>query len=185
MSRRSDWHGRSNGARRSKPDSSSWPNPCEPGRAGRICGSGRWHFGARTMLVQAKVLAALVASPKLKRNGFPRPSTSPRRKSSGKQQRDADCIPLRIADLDDQQREDATCCEMKALGIEPRTYGLKVPLQDSASPLCNETCGTSPNRGDSTGDNAPELAAISRSWPTLPAHIKAAVMALIQTGLQA
>jgi integrase len=48
------------------------------------------------------------------------------RDAEEERERDASCIPLRIADLDDQQQEDATCCEMKALGIEPRTYGLKV-----------------------------------------------------------
>ena len=78
---------------------------------------------------------------------------------------------------------------LSALGLEPRTYGLKVRCRDDANDnpghelQPSEIPGCTPGCTSQT-ETAPidsDLAKVIGAWPTLPEHLKAAVMALVAT----
>ena len=73
---------------------------------------------------------------------------------------------------------------MKALGLEPRTYGLKV-LRTPAESLGKSGVFTAVMPPMMPSNSKPgvdaELARVIATWPKLPRHLRAAVLALIQT----
>ncbi|MCE9545754.1 MAG: hypothetical protein K8T25_09590 [Planctomycetia bacterium] len=70
------------------------------------------------------------------------------------------------------------------MGLEPKTYGLKVRNSESAttdaamtsddSKICLASCLAFLDR------ESPELAAVARAWDTLPEPIRAGVLAMIR-----
>ncbi len=70
---------------------------------------------------------------------------------------------------------------MKALGLEPRTYGLKDCPSTDATP-CGEGCSEEERVALVRRlSSDPGLARLVTAWPHLPEHIKAAVLALVET----
>jgi len=77
-----------------------------------------------------------------------------------------------------------TVITMRVLGLEPKTYGLKVSKLENLTAL--ESTGYNPPENHLTAnltENATtiqqDLAKIINRWPSLPPNIKAAIMVLI------
>ena len=79
---------------------------------------------------------------------------------------------------------------LSALGLEPRTYGLKVRGPVDVTNLRHNDLGNAAATVDTEWDTAkpettvladPELAQIVASWPTLPDPIRRAIVAMVAT----
>ena len=75
--------------------------------------------------------------------------------------------------------------QVRLLGLEPRTYGLKVRRGRDASA---EREGVYGDRRNNSADclallrqENPELAAVVEAWEALPAAIQAAIVAMVET----
>jgi hypothetical protein len=82
----------------------------------------------------------------------------------------------RVSDLD------ATLCErmrMSALGVEPRTYGLKVGTHSRKSPGKSRDLQSGSAKSSALATD-PELALLAEAWPRLPEAVQAAILHLAQ-----
>jgi len=75
--------------------------------------------------------------------------------------------------------------QVRLLGLEPRTYGLKVRSGRGASADTQGSCGdAAKNVADCVAllrQEKPELAAVVEAWEALPAAIQAAIVAMVET----
>jgi hypothetical protein len=71
---------------------------------------------------------------------------------------------------------------VKALGLEPRTYGLKGVTEQDA---CRDDAITSDGMTAAVAERLPDdpdLARLVEAWPTLSRHVRAAIVALVKVG---
>jgi len=75
-------------------------------------------------------------------------------------------------------------CEVRLLGLEPKTYGLKVQRVTDTSNDCTTSCDVRPfDLADCLAllrRESPDLAAICEAWPTLPELARRAVLAMVE-----
>lgn len=60
----------------------------------------------------------------------------------------------------------------------------QTPITPPKTPISKKSGTESGTVGDENGPTAPDLAQIIDHWPTLPVHLKAAIMAIIKADIQ-
>jgi hypothetical protein len=69
---------------------------------------------------------------------------------------------------------------VRLTGFEPVTYGLGNRSRGDATTDSNATCGECEFDSAFLAEKMPDLAAVVTAWPTLPAAIKAGILAMVK-----